>query len=310
MQPLRENYCGIYSLMLTPYFSDRSIDYKTYEAYAEWQAQQGVQHLFAVCGSSEMSNLSLEERLELARLTVKHKGETTVVATANMEYGLEAQIEEVKRMSDTGVDGLVFTTMGMGDRGDELVEHISKLAAHTDLPLFMYEFPGRQPHLISGETYGKLVRECGILGIKDTTCTLEGIGAKIDNKGDSCVIQANMPYLYEAFRLGSRGVMATPTSCGGAFFAHGFHRSADHRAVFSLEIPERRKGVLCRKLFGIASIDARHERVYRVVEDVFAEAVLRKARHAGVVVWDSFYERLAQKPELSERREQGGCQQR
>ena len=219
MQPLRENYCGIYSLMLTPYFSDRSIDYKTYEAYAEWQAQQGVQHLFAVCGSSEMSNLSLEERLEWARLTVKHKGETTVVATANMEYGLEAQIEEVKRMSDTGVDGLVFTTMGMGDRGDELVEHISKLAAHTDLPLFMYEFPGRQPHLISGETYGKLVRECGILGIKDTTCTLEGIGAKIDNKGDSCVIQANMPYLYEAFRLGSRGVMATPTSCGGAFFA-------------------------------------------------------------------------------------------
>lgn len=219
MQPLRENYCGIYSLMLTPYFSDRSIDYKTYEAYAEWQAQQGVQHLFAVCGSSEMSSLSLEERLALARLTVRHKGETTVVATANMEYGLEAQIEEVKRMSDTGVDGLVFTTMGMGDRGDELVEHISKLAAHTDLPLFMYEFPGRQPHLISGETYGKLVRECGILGIKDTTCTLEGIGAKIENKGDSCVIQANMPYLYEAFRLGSRGVMATPTSCGGAFFA-------------------------------------------------------------------------------------------
>ena len=237
MQPLRENYCGIYSLMLTPCFSDRSIDYKTYEAYAEWQAQQGVQHLFAVCGSSEMSSLSLEERLALARLTVKHKGDTTVVATANMEYGLEAQIEEVKRMSDTGVDGLVFTTLGMGDRGDELVEHIAKLAAHTDLPLFMYEFPGRQPHLISGETYGKLVRECGILGIKDTTCTLEGIGAKIENKGDSCVIQANMPFLYEAFRLGSRGVMATPTSCGGAFFARFYDAFVEKK---DLELAKQR----------------------------------------------------------------------
>ncbi len=219
MKPLRENLSGIYSLMLTPYHPDRSIDYKTYEAYADWQASQGVEHLFAVCGSSEMSNLTLDERLRLAELTVKHKGCTTVVATANMEYGLDKQIEEVKRMSATGVDGLVFTTKGMGDRGDELVDYIGTLAKHTDLPLFMYEFPGHRPHLISGETYGKLVTECGIVGIKDTTCTIEGICDKIAHKGDSCVIQANMPYLYEAFKNGAKAVMATPTSCGGAFFA-------------------------------------------------------------------------------------------
>ena len=111
-RPLTEYYEGIYSLMLTPYFPDLSIDYNTYEAYAEFQASQGVEHLFAVCGSSEMARLNLEERLRLAELTVKHKGETTVVATANMEFGLESQIEEVKRMTATGVDGIVFTTKG------------------------------------------------------------------------------------------------------------------------------------------------------------------------------------------------------
>ena len=85
MKKLEENYCGIYSLMLTPYFEDKSIDFDTYETYTEWQVSQGVEHLFAVCGSSEMAELTLEERLKLARLTVKHKGDTTVVATANME---------------------------------------------------------------------------------------------------------------------------------------------------------------------------------------------------------------------------------
>ncbi len=216
---LTKYYEGIYSLMLTPYFPDLSIDYKAYEAYAEYQASQGVEHLFAVCGSSEMARLNLDERLQLARLTVKHKGDTTVVATANMEFGIDAQIEELKRMSDTGVDGIVFTTKGMGQSGDLLVDYIGTLKRYTDLPVFMYEFPGAKPHLISGETYGRLVRECGIYGIKDTTSTLEGITEKLAQKGESCVIQANMPFLFEAFKRGSRGVMATPTACGGSFFA-------------------------------------------------------------------------------------------
>ena len=85
MAELTEYYNGIYSLMLTPYHEDLSVNYEAYEDYADWQVSQGVEHLFAVCGSSEMAELTLEERLKLAELTVKHKGNTTVVATANME---------------------------------------------------------------------------------------------------------------------------------------------------------------------------------------------------------------------------------
>lgn len=233
---LRDSYEGIYALMLTPYHSDLSVDYETYEEYTEFQASQGIEHLFAVCGSSEMANLSLEERLHLAELTVKHKGNTSVVATANMEFGLPAQIEEIKRMSQTGVDGLVFTTRGMGQQGDALVDYIGTLIKYTSLPVFMYEFPGHRPHLISGDTYGKLVKECGILGIKDTTSTLEGINDKIAQKGKSCVIQANMPFLFEAFKNGARGVMATPTTCGAAFFARFYEAFCSG----NLELAEQR----------------------------------------------------------------------
>ncbi len=208
--------------MLTPFKEDMSVDYNAYEEYADWQASQGVAHLFAVCGSSEMAALTLEERVKLASLTVKHKGSTTVVATANMEPSWFAQVEELKRIEATGVDGVVFTTKGFGNDPDRLVTYIGELKQHTSLPVFMYEFPGLQPCHISGECYGRLVDECGIYGIKDTTCTYDGIKSKIERKGNSCVIQANMPFLFEAFKLGSRGVMATPTSCGGAFFKRFF----------------------------------------------------------------------------------------
>lgn len=220
----RDTKDGIYSLMLTPFFEDRSIDYNTYEKYADWQVSQGVDHLFAVCGSSEMRELSLEERLKLAELTVKHKGDTTVVATANIEPTKEENLEEIKKMEATGVDGIVLTTKGMGDDDDKLVSYIRELASSTTLPVFLYEFPGFQPHKMSGKAYGELTKDGLIWGIKDTTCTMEGIQSKIDNKGDSTIIQANMPYLWDSYVAGARGVMATPTSCGGAFFQR-FHEA-------------------------------------------------------------------------------------
>ena len=220
----RETKDGIYSLMLTPYKEDLSIDYDTYEEYADWQVSQGVEHLFAVCGSSEMRELSLEERLILAELTVKHKGETTIVATANLEPSIEENLEEIKKMEATGVDGLVLTTKGMGNDDDKLVEYIRTLAQTTTLPVFLYEFPGFQPHLMSGKAYDELTKDGLIWGIKDTTSTMEGIQAKIDNKNDSTIIQANMPFLFDSYKAGARGVMATPTSCGGAFFQR-FHEA-------------------------------------------------------------------------------------
>ena len=183
MSKLTENYTGIYSLMLTPYHEDLSVDYDAYEEYADWQVAQGVEHLFAVCGSSEMAELKLEERLKLAELTVKHKGGTTVVATANMEPSWFAQVEEVKRMTATGVDGIVFTTKGFGNDPDRLVNYIGELKQYTDLPVFMYEFPGHRPHLISGECYGRLVKECGISASRILPVLMKALLIKFRKKG-------------------------------------------------------------------------------------------------------------------------------
>lgn len=221
----RQNKDGIYSLMLTPFNEDRSVDYTTYEKYAEWQVSQGVEHLFAICGSSEMRELSLDERIKLATLTVKHSGNAAVVATANLENGSwDHQLDEVKKMEATGVDGLVFITKGLADDDSVFVDYVRSLAKATTLPIYLYEFPGIKPCHISGKAYGELTKDGLVWGIKDTTCTMKGITDKIDNKNDSTVIQANMPLLFDSYVAGARGVMATPTSCGGAFFQR-FHEA-------------------------------------------------------------------------------------
>lgn len=213
-----EEYRGIYALLLTPFNEDKTINYDTYAKYVEWQAAQGAHHLFSVCGSAEMTALTLEERLKCAKIAVEHKCGTEIVATANLQPTWHEQIEEVKMMEQTGVDGLVFVTRGYGDNDDRVVDYLTRLVEYTTLPVILYEFPGFQPHCITGEAYGRLVATGKFKGIKDTTCYLDKIKDKIAVQGDSAVLQANIPFLFDAYEAGARGVCATPTSCGVNLF--------------------------------------------------------------------------------------------
>ena len=213
-----EEHSGVHALLLTPFNEDKSIDYKTYEDYVEFQASKKPEHLFAVCGSSEMSSLNIEERVKLASLAVRHAGSSHILATANMEPSWFAQVEEVKRIEATGVDGLVFVTKGYGNDPDRMFTYLAELSTFTKLPIMLYEFPGFSPHKMTGETYKKLVDTGRFVSIKDTTCTMPEIKQKISVQGNSSVLQANIPYLFEAYAAGARGVCATPTSCGAALF--------------------------------------------------------------------------------------------
>ncbi len=211
-------FAGVYSLLLTPFNEDRSVDYKAYEEYVSWQAAFKPQHLFAVCGSSEMMELTREERIKCAGLAVKNSNGVPVFATANLEAKHEDELEEMKALEQQGVTGLVFVSKGMCDRPEEQYDYLTELASHTELPIILYEFPGMKPHLMDAEVYGKLAATGKFKGIKDTTCLLTEIEKKIAVQGDSNVLQANMPFLYDSYVAGARGVIATPTSCGADLF--------------------------------------------------------------------------------------------
>lgn len=210
-----EDFRGVYSLLLTPFCDDKSIDFEALKAYTEWQVSENPHNLFAVCGSSEMVTMTLEERLQVAKTIVSRSGNVPVFATGNLSQGTyEEQVDEVKKMSDTGIDGLVFVTKDYGEDQNKMFEYLSDLAQHTTLPIVLYEFPGFPNNKMSGETYGKLVKTGQFVGIKDTTCTIPLIKDKIDTQGDSAVLQANITYLYESYKEGARGVVATPSTCG------------------------------------------------------------------------------------------------
>lgn len=215
MSRANDKFRGVYSLLLTPFQEGGQIDWPVYDRYVEWQLSMNPQGLFAVCGSSEMKWLAQEERLELIRRAVRLAGTTPVVATANVQTDTVEHPDELQRVLETGVSGIVLVPPnGMGAAPGRLKTYFAELAAKSDRPVILYEWPAVEPYSIEAEDYAELTRTTPVIGIKDTTCTMAGITAKIEAALNGIVYQANTPLMLDAIERGAQGIMAIVTASG------------------------------------------------------------------------------------------------
>ncbi|MEK3910323.1 dihydrodipicolinate synthase family protein [Paenibacillus sp. FSL H7-0331] len=225
--PSAASFKGVFSLLLTPFTANGAIDWNTYDKYVDWQLSKQPDGLFAVCGSSEMKWLSFEERLELAKRAAQRSGKIPVIATANLNPDISKHASEIAEMSETGISGIVLTPpSGMGEDQSKLGDYFASLLEGCQLPVIVYEWPHVTPYLIDPQVFGKLA-DLGLTGIKDTTCTLEGIQSKIQMASQSVVYQANTPFMLDAIRMGAQGIMAI-TTASAAGLVVDFWQKATH----------------------------------------------------------------------------------
>jgi 4-hydroxy-tetrahydrodipicolinate synthase len=86
---------GIVPVMLTPFSADNQIDYPGLSRLIDWYLEKGVDALFAVCQSSEMQFLTLDERVALAKFVVdKVAGRIPVIASGHISDDIEQQIND------------------------------------------------------------------------------------------------------------------------------------------------------------------------------------------------------------------------
>ncbi len=203
---------GAWPVMLTPFADDLSIDWSGCDAMIEFYLQHGSAGLFAVCGSSETTHLSDDEKLQLAAHTVKVcAGRAAVVAGTLSDQPLESQIELVKQMAQTGVDAVVITTGQLiGSEADDAAwrGQMSKLLAATgNIPLGIYECPKPYHRLLPPQTLRWLADSGRFIFHKDTCCTESGLRAKIQAVAGTQlnVYNAHAPVALSALRDGAAG---------------------------------------------------------------------------------------------------------
>jgi 4-hydroxy-tetrahydrodipicolinate synthase len=175
---------GVWPVMLTAFTSDKQIDWDGVDRLTDWYIASGVAGLFAVCGSSEMRELTAEERLALAERVVKRaNGRVQVVATGTFGGTIEQQAVFVQRMADTGVAAVVCLVNELAgqDQTDELWKtNVEELLEKTgEIPLGLYECPAPYHRLLSPQLLAWIASTRRFLWLKETSEQLDLIGKKI-----------------------------------------------------------------------------------------------------------------------------------
>ncbi|WP_411675879.1 dihydrodipicolinate synthase family protein [Caproicibacter sp.] len=204
---------GEWPTMLTPFTKEGAVDYKALEKLVEWYLQNGVSGLFAVCQSSEMFQLSLEERVGVAEFVRKKAaGRVPVIASGHISDAIEDQAAELTEMSKTGVDAVILITnrLAKEKESDEVwLSNLKELLRRIpeDVPLGFYECPYPYKRVMSKETVSWCAKAGRFFFLKDTCCDIDRIREKLEMiKGTNLKLyNANTSTLLESLRLGAAG---------------------------------------------------------------------------------------------------------
>ncbi|MEY8713208.1 dihydrodipicolinate synthase family protein [Mangrovibacter phragmitis] len=204
---------GIVPVMLTPFTAENQIDWTGLERLVDWYIAAGVDALFAVCQSSEMQYLSLDERTDLARFVVeKVDGRVPVIASGHISDDLNAQIEELQAMAKTGIDALVLVTNHLDPQNKGTETFKATLATlfealPQDLPLGLYECPAPWRRLLSDEEFSFCAHSGRFVVLKDVSCDLPTVIRRVKLAQGTAlnVINANAAIAWPAIQAGSKG---------------------------------------------------------------------------------------------------------
>ena len=206
----------ILTTMITPYKADGSVDYETACRYVDWYYENGIDGIFAVCQSSEIFYLSLEERVELNRRVYRRAKALDknflVVSSGHVSDTLQAQAEELNAIYESGTDALILITnrLDRNNEGDDVwIANAEKLLAMlpAEAKLGLYECPYPYKRLVTPKILDWCLRTGRFYYMKDTCCDAALIRQRCEQLRGSHfkLLNANCQTLLETMRSGADG---------------------------------------------------------------------------------------------------------
>ncbi len=164
--------------IVTPMFDDGGIDFVSLQRLCDWHIEQGTHGIVIVGTSGESPTVNFEEHCELIRVAVEHvKGRIPVIAGTGGNSTLEA-IELTAYAKHVGANASLQVVPYYNKPTQEgMFLHFQKIAQEVDLPIILYNVPGRTVADMSNDTILRLAKVPGIIGLKDATGNLERASA-------------------------------------------------------------------------------------------------------------------------------------
>jgi 4-hydroxy-tetrahydrodipicolinate synthase len=172
MNSIRDRIKGSLTALVTP-FKNGKVDEDAFRALVDWQIAEGTQGLVPCGTTGESPTLSHEEHARVIELCVEQaKGRVPVIAGAGSNSTDEA-IMRTRHAKEVGCDAVLHVTGYYNKPNQEgQYRHFMAIAEAVDIPVILYNIPGRAVVGINVETMARLSRHKNIIGVKDATADL------------------------------------------------------------------------------------------------------------------------------------------
>jgi len=166
---------GSIPALVTPMLADGSVDYDTLRKLIDWHIAEGTDCIGVVGTTGESPTVNVEEHREIIRVSVEQaKGRVPIMAGCGANSTAEA-IELAKFAKSVGADCQLQVVPYYNKPTQEgLYQHFKAIAeAVPDLPIILYNVPGRSVADMQHDTVLRLAKVPGIVGIKEATGNIE-----------------------------------------------------------------------------------------------------------------------------------------
>ena len=160
--------------LVTPMFEDGSIDFDGLRQLVDWHIAEGTDCIGVVGTTGESPTVSFEEHFEIIRVAVQHaKGRVPVMAGTGGNSTREA-IELSQFAKKVGADCTLSVVPYYNKPSQEgIYQHFKAIAESVDIPMVLYNVPGRTVADMSSETALRLAQVPGVVGIKEASGNIE-----------------------------------------------------------------------------------------------------------------------------------------
>ena len=168
---------GAVTALVTPFSDSGSLDESAFADFVEWQIGEGINGLVPMGTTGESPTATHDEHKRIVELCVQTaKGRVPVMAGAGSNNTVES-IDFARHAEKVGADGLLVVTPYYNKPNQKgLKAHFSAVAEASNLPLYIYNIPGRSIIDMTPETMGELARKHkNIIGVKDATADIDRV---------------------------------------------------------------------------------------------------------------------------------------
>ena len=162
-------FLGSLVALITP-FKQGKIDESKFKAFVEWQINEGTDGLIPCGTTGESPTLSHKEHMRVTELCIEAAAGRVPVIAGTGSNSTEEAILLTKYAKNAGADAvLIVTPYYNKPTQDGLFEHFQTIQNSVEIPIIIYNIPGRSIVDMSIETMAKLAKLPNIIGVKDAT---------------------------------------------------------------------------------------------------------------------------------------------